>query len=134
MDETAIVGLAAAGAAVAVAGIVWYLRRGVSPEELERRRRFAVNAGGRMVDATVVGVDEGIVQYRYEVRGVTYTAAQDLKGLSGAPEDPALLLGVATVKYLPRDPASSIVYCETWSGLRPGTSAVPEIDSIQKES
>lgn len=134
MHEGTIIGLAVVMAAAVTAGVVVYLRRRVTPEELERRRREAVNAGGRMVDAIVVGLEDQIVQYRYEVRGVTYTAAQDLKGLSGAPEEPARLLGVATVKYLPRDPASSIVFSETWSGLRHGARAVHEVDSIQKES
>ncbi|MEO8662852.1 MAG: hypothetical protein ABI693_30610 [Bryobacteraceae bacterium] len=100
------------------AGIVIYRRRQVSPDELERRRRTIINAGGRMVDATVVDVHDSVVQFTYEVRGVTYTASQDLSGLTGAPADPELLLGGATVKFLPRDPANSIVVSETWSGMR----------------
>lgn len=87
-----------------------------------------------MVDATVVDIRDGIVQYTYQVRGVTYTAAQDLRPFAGAPEDPALLLGVATVKYLPKAPANSIVFCEQWSGMRRWAPAASDVHSIQKES
>lgn len=119
-------------AAVAV-GLLFYFRRKVAPEELERRRRLAVNSNGRMRDAVVIDVQDSVLQYTYEVRGVTYTASQDLKGLSSAPEDPALLLGVGVVKYLPKDPANSIMVCETWSGLRGGPQNVLT-DHTQKAS
>jgi hypothetical protein len=133
MDKWAIIGLAALVGAVGTV-VALYLRRRVPAEELDRRRRLAINAGGRMVDATVVDVNDSVVQYTYEVRGVTYTAAQDLRPFGGLPPDPALLLGVATVKYLPKDPTSSIIFCENWSGMRRWAPTAPEVHSIQKES
>jgi hypothetical protein len=134
MDKWAIIGLTALIGAVGTVAVALLLRRRVPPEELERRRRLAINAAGRMVDATVVDVQDGVVQYSYEVRGVTYTAAQDLRQFAGAPEDPALLLGIATVKYLPKAPTSSIIFCENWSGMRRWVPVAPEVHSIQKES
>jgi len=110
-----------------------YWRRRVTPEELERRRRLDVNIRGRMRDAVVIDVHDSVLQYTYEVSGVTYTASQDLRGLASVPEDPGKLLGVGTVKYLPKDPANSIMVCETWSGLRKGPQGVLT-DHIQKAS
>ncbi len=117
-------------AAAAVAALFLFRRR-VTPEERERRRRCSVNSVGRMVDAMVMDVNDAIVQYSYEVGGVTYTAAQDLAGVCMVPENPAAILGVATVKYAPRDPANSIVVCESWSGLRRGPR-VPLTEHTQK--
>ena len=60
--------------------------------------------------------------YSYDVRGVEYTASQDISrftvptGFFG--------LGAVCVKYDPRNPANSIVVAEEWSGLR-GRHASP---------
>lgn len=115
------------------AALLFYRRRHPTPDELERRRRLDVNTRGRMRDAVVIDVHGTVLQYTYEVSGVAYTATQDLRGLAGVPEDPARLLGVGTVKYLPKHPANSIMVCETWSGLRKGPQGTPT-DHIQKAS
>jgi hypothetical protein len=38
----------------------------------------------------------------------------------------AALAGPAIVKYIPRNPANSIVICEEWSGLRARKGGSPE--------
>jgi hypothetical protein len=63
--------------------------------------------------------------YSYSVRGVHYTASQDVTALrERLPAAPERLIGFASLKYSPRNPANSILVCEEWSGLRaPGESA-----------
>ncbi len=100
----------------------------MTPEERERRRRQLVNARGRIADALItdVGVSENPsggashwLHYSYDLRGVTYHAAQDITSLlAHLPRDPQTLAGPASVKYLPGNPSNSIVLCEEWSGLR----------------
>jgi hypothetical protein len=112
----------AAGAAVvllaAVALRAWLLRRPTA-EELERRRRLAINQVGKMADALIVDVHENTVEYSYDVRGMSYTAMQDISTLEEfLPEDRMLIAGPASVKFDPRNPANSIVLCEQWSGVR----------------
>src|SRR5271169_3508532 len=53
----------------------------VSPEERERRRRQGLMALGKMGDATLVEVREDLLVYSYDVRGVEYTASQDVSRL-----------------------------------------------------
>jgi hypothetical protein len=93
----------------------------VTPEERERRRRVWLSMTGKMGDAAVVEVRGDLVFYSYEVRGVEYTASQDVSVLlERIPEELSSLPSVA-VKYDPKNPANSIVIAEEWSGLR-GTS------------
>jgi hypothetical protein len=104
----------AAAAAFAVAK-----RLRLSPEERERRRRDLINREGRLADGAITDIDGTIIFYTYVVRGVEYSATQDISGISAAlPADPSRLPGPVTLKYLPRNPANSIVICESWSGLR----------------
>jgi hypothetical protein len=92
------------------------------PKDKEKRRRLEVNQYGRLGDATVVEVNESAIFYEYSVRGVGYTASQDISQLSEhIPSDPARLIGPATLKYSPANPANSIILCEEWSGLRPAS-------------
>ncbi|HBY61013.1 MAG TPA: hypothetical protein DEH78_14415 [Solibacterales bacterium] len=123
-------GVAAASAAV-VLGTYFLFRRKVTPAERERRRRLAVNAAGRMTDASVSDVHDHVLHFTYEVRGVSYAASQDVAGLLDLEGyEPASLLGPATVKYVPDNPANSILLCEAWSGLRlsrkPGSSGAAQ--------
>jgi hypothetical protein len=112
-----IVPLAAAAAAVLV--IRLSLRRRLTPAARERRRRLEVGARGRMAGATVFDVREEELFYTYSVGGVEYSATQDVSSIrEHLPKDAAELAGPATVKYIPRNPANSIVICEEWSGLR----------------
>jgi len=102
-------------------GIIRWRRSRISPQEAERRRRTALNATGKMGDANLLDVREDLVFYSYDVRGVEYTASQDVSALRELlPEDPSVVNGVVSVKYDSRNPANSMILCEDWSGLRRG--------------
>src|SRR5258706_12136747 len=109
------------GAALLLVGpAVWIaLRVHGTPEKRERKRRLAVNLQGRLGDALITGAADGVFYYSYDIRGVHYTASQDISALLHLlPAEPHRLLGVAGLKYSPRNPANSILICEEWSGLR----------------
>lgn len=85
----------------------------------ERRRRLSVNSTGRLGDATITDVHDHAVFYEYSISGVSYTASQDISQLlEHISVDIQRLIGPASVKYSPRNPANSIILCEEWSGLR----------------
>lgn len=108
-------------AAIAFGGIAFrrYLRNRPTPEELERRRREAINAAGKICDGEIIEIDGPSIIYSYSVAGVGYTAAQDVTPLEAKlPEDVMSMIGPIALKYDPRNPANSIVICEAWSGLR----------------
>lgn len=99
--------------------VVTIMRRRKTPLEKELRRRIAVNRSGRLADGLITEVMENTIFFSYTVRGVTYASSQDVSQLRAQlPEDPARLIGPATVKYLMANPANSILICEEWSGLR----------------
>jgi hypothetical protein len=109
-------GLAVAGAC---AGYWAYKRSRRDPAEKERRRRLTIDQEGRMAEALITDADETTLHYTYEIRGVTYTTSQDVTTLRDMlPKDPTVLIGHASLKYSPRNPANSILLCESWSGLR----------------
>jgi len=90
----------------------------VPPEERERRRRAELVARGKMGDANLVELRDHMVFYSYAVRGVEYTASQDVTLLTPyLPAELSLTVPIA-VRYDPRNPANSIVVAEQWSGLR----------------
>ena len=93
-------------------------RSRVSPEERERRRRAWLVATGKMGDAVLVEMRETLVFYCYDVRGVEYTASQDIAPLAEKLPPGLSPNGAVSVKYDPRNPANSIVLAEEWSGLR----------------
>lgn len=131
MTPSKELGIAVAGsAAVALAGVwAWRtLRRwqGKSPDEIERLRRLAVNACGRIVPGRIVEMAEHVADgpagpillYDYEVAGVTYEAAQDVNALPQIAAAAPFLPGQTTsVKYDPRQPTNSILACEVWCGI-----------------
>lgn len=120
----------AAVAAGLIALVVWIALRvsQKSPEKREKRRRAHVNQTGRLGDALITEVSEGWLYYTYSVNGVEYSASQDISALGALlPEGPGKLVGLAHLKYSPRNPANSIILCEEWSGLR--TSAKPRVTS-----
>jgi hypothetical protein len=92
-------------------------RSRISPEERERRRCAWLMATGKMGDAALVEIHDRVVYYSYGVRGVEYTASQDLGLLGRAPVD-LVSVHALSVKYDPRNPANSIIMSEEWSGLR----------------
>jgi hypothetical protein len=62
-----------------------------------------------------------IIVYNYRIAGVTYECAQDVTTLA------EYVHGIRTdlpiqVRYLPQNPANSIVVAESWSGLRLSSS------------
>lgn len=115
----AALGGATALALVALGVAVWRrFRQPLAPAERERRRRLRVDAHGRMSDATLIEFRATVVCYRYEVGGAEYVASQDLSGINHLlPAELAGLSGHASVKYLPENPANSIVVSENWCGL-----------------
>ena len=117
-----IVALACAVVAAGLAAVLGYRawkRSRVAPEERERRRRAALVARGKITDATLVEIQETVLVYTYLVRGVEYTASQDVGSLSAQmPSAMGLGVGPVSVRYSPGNPANSIVLAEDWSGLR----------------
>jgi hypothetical protein len=111
-----------AGAAVAVGLTMTAMRvfrKGASAEELERQRRLLVNQRGRIGDGLVSDIRDGVIYFSYSIHGVDYQATQSVASLGDViPEEPQRIIGPVMLKYLPRNPANSIVVCEKWSGLR----------------
>ncbi len=99
---------------------VWVVARVHStPEKRERKRRLNVHRQGRLGDAMISEATDSTLYYFYTVRGVHYTASQDVSTLHKyLPADPHRLIGVAGLKYSSKNPANSILVCEEWSGLR----------------
>src|SRR5215472_3353589 len=83
-----------------------------------QRRRAWLVATGKMGDAVVVEMRDNLVFYSYDVRGVEYTASQDVSLVAVKLPDGLGAHGAVSVKYDPRNPANSIVVAEEWSGLR----------------
>ena len=112
--------LAVLVAIVAIMGYrAWKLSR-TSPAERERQRRAQLVRTGKMGDATLMDMQESNLFYAYLVRGVEYTASQDVSLLKDQiPADLSLLSSVS-VRYDPKNPANSIVIAEEWSGLHLG--------------
>jgi hypothetical protein len=103
-----------------------------TPEKRERKRRLNVHRQGRLGDAMISEATESTLYYFYTVRGVHYTASQDVSTLREyLPADSHRLIGVASLKYSSKNPANSILVCEEWSGLRSPSPASEEEASGQ---
>ena len=117
-----LVTLALAGVLVVLLAVIGYRtwrHSRITPEERERLRCAWLVASGKMGDATLVEIRDTLLFYSYAVRGVEYTASQDLSALKLVlPLDLTMVVGPVLVKYDPRNPANSIVLSEHWSGLR----------------
>jgi len=111
-----------------IGGAVYFAVRTLrKPKDKEKRRRSMVNERGRLGDATITEIDGSTIFYEYSVRGVGYTASQDVSQLHDRiPAETHRLIGPASLKYSPENPANSIVICEEWSGLRVRPSAPTE--------
>ena len=103
---------------VAMIGYRSWQRSRVTPEERERRRREALVSAGKMGDANLLEIRGDLVLYSYDVRGVEYTASQDISGLKEYVPSDLSAIGPLYVKYDARNPANSIVVAEQWSGIR----------------
>lgn len=116
-------------ALLASAGWILYSRR-ATPGERERRRRRLVNRAGRMTDGTLTDIGEDTLYYSYSVMGVNYDASQDVSALEAQiPENHDPLIGPVALKYVPGNPANSILLCEKWSGLRTAETHLTTADS-----
>jgi hypothetical protein len=114
-----IVLLGSVSIALLVLGFYVRSRMRRNPKYKQKRRRLAVNQSGRLGDATITEVHESTIFYEYSVRGVLYTASQDVTELrQQVPGHLERVIGPVTLKYSPGNPANSIILCEEWSGLR----------------
>jgi hypothetical protein len=117
--EAALLALAVVLAALgALIGYRAWQRSRIAPEERERRRRSGLMAHGKMADAVLVEIRDDLFFYSYGVRGVEYTASQDVSMLKPQMPPDFSTIDAVSVKYDPRNPANSIVLAEQWSGLR----------------
>jgi hypothetical protein len=118
--------LTLAVAAIALLAIIgyraWRAAR-VTPQERERRRRALLVKRGKMGDAELVEVRDDLLFFTYDVRGVEYTASQDISALKDLVPRDLSSIGAVSVRYLPENPANSIVLAEDWTGLRLGRTA-----------
>jgi hypothetical protein len=101
-----------------IIGVRAWRRSRISPDERERRRRLMLLSTGKMGDANLLDIHDGLLVYSYAVRGVEYTTSQDVSRLRAFVPGDVASLGHISVKYDPRNPANSIVLAEEWSGLR----------------
>jgi hypothetical protein len=122
VTQTLVIG--AVSLPVVAASIFAVLRSRRKPKDKEKRRRQELNLTGRLGDATIVDITEDAIFYEYSVRGLTYTAGQDVSKLREMiPSDSHRLIGrPASLKYSYQNPANSILLCEDWSGLRVGSA------------
>ncbi len=105
---------------VALIGYRAWQQSRITPEERERRRRAQLVVSGKMADATLVDIREDLLFYSYDVRGVDYTASQDISALRQYIPPDLSVLAPVSVRYDAHNPANSIVLAEQWSGLRAG--------------
>jgi hypothetical protein len=110
-------GVILVGLAGALGYQTWKTSR-IEPEEIERRRRAELVAQGKMGDALLVEYRDPFIFYSYDVRGIEYTASQDVTLLRDRLTGSLAEMGPVLVKYDARNPANSIVVAEEWSGLR----------------
>ena len=120
----------ALGAAAAIVGYALLSKKPkMEGEEFERERREKLTRGGRIIDGTVIDVQEIeetptspqmiLLIYTYDVAGVAYEASQDVTHLRQFIDLYSCRLGLnASVKYDPHNPGDSFVISNTWSGLR----------------
>jgi hypothetical protein len=94
-----------------------WLRR-ATPEDKERARLVALLNNSRSIEGMLTDFVDTILYFTYEVRGVTYHAAQDVSVIAGT--DPTQFhnqLGPVTVRYSTTNPANSMVISQQWSGF-----------------
>ena len=113
---------------LALATLVYraWLRSRVTVEERERRRCAWLVVTGKITDAMLVEIRENVVFYSYLVRGVEYTASQDLARLVDQTALDVSGISAMSVRYDARNPANSIVAAEEWSGVRGAARLLPE--------
>ena len=91
---TEAVVISAVSLLVLAVGVYIVLRIRRKPKDKEQRRRLEVNSNGRLGDATILEIHDDTILYEYSVRGITYTASQDISKLRELiPGDPERLIG-----------------------------------------
>ncbi len=127
-QDPRLIGGVAAGVAVVVGGVWWYIAaHRLSPEEIERRRREELALGGRITDGVIldartltnedsVSATPDVLVYSYSLAGLTYNCAQDVSSLPNEVTGFRIDQSVQ-VRYDPRNPGNSIIVSETWTGL-----------------
>jgi hypothetical protein len=99
--------------------VVRWFRKKPGPDELERRRRMLIHQTGKLSDGEILDVDGLLILYSYSVAGVSYTVSQDATAIETLlPADRMSMVGPVLIKFIPRNPANSIVLCEGWNGVR----------------
>jgi len=129
MSQTAIdITILVIGPAGLAALMVWLvLKRRATPEKRERRRRLLLHQQGRLGEALITEIGDDHLYYSYSIRGVQYTASQDVGALRGRlPQDLSRVIGTAGMKYATNNPGNSILICEEWSGLRQPAGAASD--------
>lgn len=133
----------AAGAAVlagAAALSVWFvLRKRPTSDEIELARRTFLSQSGRLVDGTLLDVNQipdgvghslTMLLYEYVIGGVDYQCSQDVTRMADVIDVTQVRAGFpCSVRYQPGNPQNSIVIAEKWSGLR---VTVPVQQAIQQ--
>lgn len=113
-----LLGATALGLVALGAELYGRFHRSLTPAQRERLRRLKVQAEGRVGDALITEVRGWVVYYHYRVGRIEYVASQDLSALSHLLAGQLTgMSGHASVKYLPANPANSIVASEGWCGL-----------------
>lgn len=119
VDARVLIGFGAAAVASAVGVYMWKRRKPLTLDEVERLRRLDVCRAGRVAEGVAIDIHNDTLEYSYTVRGLEYQAVQDLSHIRELlPNGDQWLLGPVSVKYIPDNPANSIVAGEEWSGIR----------------
>ena len=119
--EAALAGLAVVAIALlALIGYRAWKAAHITPLERERRRRALLTAHGKLGDAVLVEVSDSLLVFTYGVRGMEYTASQDVSSIQDLLPSDLRSLNAVAVRYLPDNPANSMLVAEEWSGLRAG--------------
>ena len=124
-------------------GTVLYLRRKrPTEEELERARRKMLGQTGRLIDGMLLDVrqittEDGreltMLEYSYRSAGVDYECSQDVTSLLNLLDSSQFRAGFpCTVRYQPGNPQNSIVFSESWSGLRSSLPVFPATDGSSR--
>jgi hypothetical protein len=123
----------AVAAALVLAAILVFVktREHETEEQREQNRREYLTEAGRIIDGTLLGIDDPdgerpryedgphALYYSYEISGVVYESSQDVKLLQQFVRPGDCRLGSPlSVRYDPRNHANSIIVAEAWSGLR----------------
>jgi hypothetical protein len=118
------------GTVLLASGVAFWVRsHRRTPEQIEIERRRRLSATGRIIDGTVLDVQEfstgegqipvQLLIYSYDVSGVSYECSQDITSLRQFVDLHSCRIGLpASIKYDPHNPGNSIVVAEDWMGLR----------------